>query len=166
MSDATSPASTAPVTSPTGPQPAAGLTSVFAALEDHLRASYPNTFSGAVIEQHGSKFQVIIYRLPDPALDADVHARMAGYDVGFEDSSYSYSSLSGVARRINADKAYWKDRRIAIGSALVAGDGSTVVVDCSTPLPAAQDAFTSRYGADAMRMVLLTAGEPGGGTYF
>jgi hypothetical protein len=122
-------------------------------LEPLLKRSFPAGFSGLAIDN--ARHQVIIYRRPDPALDAAVRAHApARVRVVIRDAKFSLREMDRLANQIMADSGYWRDRGVSIQSAGPKVDGSGVAVGTARG-PADAPALARRYGAGTLTVERL-----------
>ncbi len=136
-------------TSPSYSQPPAGqvsLDSTAQRLAPYLEAHFAGYFASVLVDDpHG---QLVVFRLPDPHLDATVCAMAGRTRVVFVNARYSYLRQHQLLARIGADRGYWRRHGIVVNS-LGATNGvhCAVIVTTNTGSQAQQRAFDARYGA-------------------
>nr|WP_296067578.1 hypothetical protein [uncultured Actinoplanes sp.] len=113
-------------------------------VDREMRSSWAASFAGTELDTRNDR--LIVYRKPDAGLEAAVRTKLDGVDVEFRDAPYSLSELQPVADRVNADRAYWADRKIVVRWAVPRADGTAVnVVVRTDDVAAAGTAFAQRY---------------------
>jgi hypothetical protein len=116
-------------------------------IEPFLAKSFPDSFSG--LELDHSHHVLLIYRRPDPRLDAAVKGRIPQVHVVVRDGKFSLKQMKQLADQIMADKGYWRTRGINIQSVGPISDGSGVLVGTSRGA-ADTDKLARRYGAGVL----------------
>jgi hypothetical protein len=119
------------------------LESAAAVVTPDLERSYPETFAGVTLD-HANRI-MIVYRRPDPALDAHVRAVSSGVHVVFRDARYSLAQMRSVVDRVAGDTAYWRGRGIGITGAVPRPDGSGVEVLVAAGGERERQALAARY---------------------
>ncbi|CCH30440.1 hypothetical protein ABZ816_16820 [Actinosynnema sp. NPDC047251] len=118
------------------------------ALGPLLETGFPQTYAG--LRLVGDR--VVVYRLPDQALDDAARAAAHGARLELSDAKFPLSRLKEVAERIDADAEYWKGRNVRISTWGPAVDGSAVDVTTVDGSDADRAALAERYGADVIRL--------------
>lgn len=115
-------------------------------------------FAGAYAGLEIRNDMIVVYRKPDPTLDAEV--RKAAPDARFEfrDARYTRAEMAEYVKRVMDDRPHWNGRGITIVQAGPAVDGSGVEVGVVAPPPGD---FARQLGAyyPAMSFMLRTSGE-------
>jgi len=94
------------------------------AIEPILRTSFPDSYVGLVLD-HGHR-TLIVYRRPNPALDAVARRHATAVQVVIRDAKYSLRQMQDLAERVMNDAGYWRGRRIVINGAGRTGPASTL----------------------------------------
>ena len=115
-------------------------------LAPYLEAHFAAYFAYVLVDDpHG---QLVVFRLPDPHLDATVCAMAGRTRVVFVNARYSYLRQHQLLARIGADRGYWRKHGIVINSmGSTNGVHCAVIVTTDTGSEAQQRAFDGRYGA-------------------
>lgn len=114
------PASTAPAYN----DPA--LTKAADVVQPLLESRFASSYAG--LEVRDDVPMLVVYRRPDPALDAEVRAAAPDVRVEFRDARYPRVAMAEHVRRVMDDGDHWKGRGAEIVSAGPAVDGSGVRV--------------------------------------
>ena len=135
-------------TSPSVPPQPVGqvsLDSTAQRLAPYLEAHFASYFASVLVDDpHG---QLVVFRLPDPHLDATVCAMAGRTRVVFVNAHYSYLRQHQLLARIGADRGYWRKHGIVINSmGATNGVHCAVIVTTNTGSAAQQRAFDGRYG--------------------
>jgi len=126
-------------------------------VDREMRSSWSTSFAGTELDPRNDR--LIVYRKPDAGLEAAVRTTLDGVDVDFRDAPYSLSELQPVADRVNADRAYWADRRITVKWAGPRADGTGVNVLVRTDdLAAARTALARHYDNKVIVLTPATTG--------
>lgn len=115
-----------------------------------LEAGFPDTYSGLRLDQ--DKGVVVVYRLPDPALDDAARAGARGAKLELVDAKHSLKELREVTDRISADAEHWKSEGIQVSTWGPAVDGSAVNVTTVAGSESDRAALAARYGEDVIRV--------------
>ncbi|MFI9812137.1 hypothetical protein [Saccharothrix variisporea] len=102
------------------------LQSAAQALEPMLKSKFHGTYSG--LEVNGPDGVIVVYRVPDEALDRAVHEAAPDVRVRFKQSVYPLSKMESVVERLDADADYWKSQGVQLTTWGPAPDGSGVNV--------------------------------------
>lgn len=106
-----------------------------------MRDRFPNTFTSATI---GSDGQVLVYRLPDPALDQAVRTAAGTTSVNFRTAVASFAQMRALQDRIHfADAGYWRSQHLSIEGTLTDDGRLDVAVDKPAKV---QKLLDARYG--------------------
>lgn len=116
----------------------------------YAEAAFPNTYTGVALA--ADQRTILVYRIPDPALDSAVRARFPATPLRFVDARYSHQRLQALARRITADIPFWNSHGIRITLVGPAADGSAVTVGTPDPATASSPIY-ARYGRDAITII-------------
>ncbi|MEQ4300093.1 hypothetical protein ABNF97_01655 [Plantactinospora sp. B6F1] len=90
--------------------------------------------------------RLIVYRRPDPGLDAAVAQIDVDVPITVADARFSLRQMEQTADRVMADAAYWRNRGITINGAGPIPDGSGVEVMTANSSSDEQRALAERYG--------------------
>jgi hypothetical protein len=101
------------------------LTAAAAAVQPLLQ-SFADTFAG--LELRPDVPMMVIYRQPDPRLDAEVAKAAPGVRVEFRDAKYTLVEMTAAGGRVVDDREYWKGRGMTVSAVGPAVDGSGVQV--------------------------------------
>ncbi|MFI6096321.1 hypothetical protein ACIA8G_12240 [Lentzea sp. NPDC051213] len=101
------------------------LTAAAAAIQPLLE-SFTGTFAG--LELRHEVPSLVVYRKPDPRLDAEVGKAASGVRVEFRDAKYSLAEMKAAGGRVMDDREYWKGRGLTISAVGPKVDGSGVEV--------------------------------------
>ena len=143
-----SPAAGGPVSAPATPMNDPNLLHAADTVQPVLEKSFADYYAGLALDH--SRHVMIVYRRPDPALDAAVKSRAGGVAVDFRDAKYSLAEMQAVVRRVMADRAYWARHGVSVQTAAPMVDGSSVRVGTTQGAPAEAALFGKRYGAGAV----------------
>ncbi|MEW2477199.1 MULTISPECIES: hypothetical protein [Micromonospora] len=119
------------------------LVSAAQVVEAELRQSFEDTFAGLQLDHAANR--LIVYRRPDPRLDARVRELAASVTVDLRDAAYSLAAMRRTVDRVVADSGYWAERGITITGAAPRADGSGVSVYTRTGDEAERTALSERY---------------------
>ncbi|MFC6023074.1 hypothetical protein ACFP2T_43850 [Plantactinospora solaniradicis] len=112
-------------------------------VEAELRQAFPDTFSGLRLDNDENR--LIVYRRPDPRLDARVRELAPSVTVDLRDAAHSLAAMLRTVDRVVADGAYWAERGITITGAAPRADGSGVSVYTRTGDDKERAALSGRY---------------------
>lgn len=110
----------------TGPTEDSALTSAATEVQPLLQSSFADTFAG--LELRHDVPVMVIYRKPDPRLDAEVTRAAPGVRVEFRDAKYTLVEMQAAGGRVLDDHEYWKGRGMTVSGVGPAVDGSGVEV--------------------------------------
>ena len=117
-------------------------------LERHFGASYASVL---VDDPHD---QLVVYRLPNPQLDAAARALAGRTRLAFVVARYSFLRQNQVLARIAHDLAYWRGHGVVINSrGTTNGVHCAVIVTTNTGSAQQQRAFDARYGQGVVKVV-------------
>lgn len=102
------------------------LTTAAAAVQPLLPSSFAGTFAG--LELRHDVPMMVIYRKPDPRLDAEVAKAAPGVRTEFRDAKYTLVEMKAAGGRVMDDREYWKGRGMTVSAVGPAVDGSGVEV--------------------------------------
>lgn len=102
------------------------LTAAAAAVQPLLQSSFAGTFAG--LELRHDVPMMVIYRKPDPRLDAEVAKAAPGVQVEFRDAKYTLVEMTAAGGRVMDDREYWIGRSLTLSAVGPAVDGSGVQV--------------------------------------
>ncbi len=132
------PVETMPTTTVNGPavttpmnDPA--LTKAADVVQPLLEKKFASTYAG--LEMRHDVPMMVVYRKPDPVLDAEVRKAAPDVRIEFRDARYTLVEMAEYVRRVMDDYEYWKGRGIRIAQAGPAVDGSGVQVGVVAPPP-------------------------------
>jgi hypothetical protein len=91
-----------------------------------LQSSFAGTFAG--LELRHDVPMMVIYRKPDPRLDAEVAKAAPGVRMEFRDAKYTLVEMQAAGGRVMDDREYWKGRSLTVSAVGPAVDGSGVQV--------------------------------------
>ncbi|MBC3841610.1 hypothetical protein GXW82_19100 [Streptacidiphilus sp. 4-A2] len=98
--------------------------------------------------------QLVIYRLPNPKLDAAACALAGRTRLAFVTAHYSVQRQQQVLARIGRDLGYWRSHGIVINSrGTTNGVLCAVIVTTDAAGLQQQRAFDARYGAGVVKVV-------------
>lgn len=117
-----------------------------------LKAKYANWYSGIALQQpmgpdDKTPYALLIYRIPNPALDAAAQAAAPTTKLIFVDVKYSFAQCDAVATKVKDDIKYWQSRGLTINT--WGCQRGLVYIGVTRP-DQWQAALTARYGADAI----------------
>lgn len=115
------------------------------AVQPMLEQSFADTFAGLEIRHDVP--MLIVYRKPDPPLDAEVSRAAPGVRVEFREAQYSLAEMTAAGDRLMDDRDYWKSRGTTVVSVGPAVDGSGVRVTTSHAAEGFVDALENHYPA-------------------
>jgi hypothetical protein len=126
-----------------GSDEAARLSAAANTVQMPLRSLWSESYAGLEINDD----QLVVYRKPDPALDAFVRERVKDVEVDFRDAPHSLDELELLTERVRVDWHYWSTRECAIKMITPRADGTGItVVVAAGDLAAAREEFRQRYG--------------------
>jgi hypothetical protein len=123
-----------------------------------LESSFAGFFAGIEVEHE--EHVMIIYRRPNPQLDAQVAEQVGNVQVVVRDARYSLIEMTTAIDRLLADERYWRDRGMAINGVSPAVDGSGVTVLTAGDPEELTDGLTTRYSDMAFVVRQQTVGFP------
>jgi hypothetical protein len=91
-----------------------------------LERKFADTYAG--LEMRNDVPMMVVYRKPDPSLDAEVRKIAPGVRIEFRDARYTRIEMGEYVKRVVNDTEYWRGRGISIVSAGPEVDGSGVEV--------------------------------------
>jgi hypothetical protein len=109
------------------------LTAAAEVVQPLLERKFANTYAG--LEMRNDVPMMVVYRKPDPKLDAEVREVAPGVRIEFRDARYTRIEMGEYVKRVVNDTEYWRGRGISIVSAGPAVDGSGVEVGVVAPPP-------------------------------
>ena len=112
-------------------------------LQGSLEESFPDTFAGLIGDEQQQN--LVVYRLPDPDLDAFVRDALGQTPVEFRDAAYSLRQMNEVVKQLGEDTAHWKDQGVELNACGPQPDGSGVQVFVTKNSPETERAFQQRY---------------------
>ncbi|GAA3623590.1 hypothetical protein GCM10022267_07140 [Lentzea roselyniae] len=116
------PATIAPGTTPDLDVPA--LTKAADVVQPLLESGFASTYAG--LEVRSGVPMLVVYRKPDPRLDAEVREAAPDVRIEFRDARYARVAMAEHVRRVMDDTEHWKGRGAQIVSAGPEVDGSGV----------------------------------------
>jgi hypothetical protein len=102
------------------------LTKAAGVLQPLLEKEFASTYAG--LEMRDEVPMVVVYRKPDPRLDAEVRAAAPDVRIEFRDARYTRAEMADHVTRVMDDGAHWEERGARIVSAGPEVDGSGVRV--------------------------------------
>ena len=129
-----------------------GLDATAQRLAPYLQRRFGAEFAAVLVDDpHG---QLVVYRLPDPRLDAAARALAGRTRLAFVAARYSFLQQDLVLARITRDLPYWRGRGIVVNSrGTTNGVHCAVIVTTGTGSAQQQRAFDARYGAGVVKVV-------------
>src|SRR2546421_12631351 len=123
---------------PTGPPPSPALNdpildAASMKITPIMERSYPETFAGIRLDLQ--RHVMIVYRRPDPSLDATVRSTIPGVHMEFRDARFSLAEMKRAVDRVMTDVRYWADQGIHVHGAGPTADGSGILVSTSADDP-------------------------------
>lgn len=131
------------------------LTVAAAGVQPLLQSSFASSFAG--LELRHDVPMMVVYRKPDPRLDAEVATAAPGVRTEFRDAKYTLVEMKAAGVRVMDDREYWKGRGMTVSAVRPAIDGSgvevTTVNDAGEFVGAVHErypdmSFTMRKGGD------------------
>lgn len=107
------------------------LSSAAGAVQPLLEMRFKSSYAG--LEIRNDVPMMVIYRKPDPELDAEVRKAAPDVRIEFRDARYTRTEMAEHVRRVMDDTEYWKGRGLEIVSAGPDVDGSGVRVGTANP---------------------------------
>lgn len=95
-----------------------------------LESAFASTYAG--LEMRHEVPMMVVYRKPDPRLDAEVREAAPNVRVEFRDARYTQTEMAAHVTRVMDDIGFWKGRGAALVSAGPKVDGSGVKVGVTT----------------------------------
>jgi hypothetical protein len=146
--------SSGPASSTGGQHPPAGqdqLDPLVQRLAPYLQRHFSATYASVLVDSPNN--QLVIFRLPDPRLDAAARAMAGRVHLSFVNARYSYARQHELINRILADEGYWRRHGVSITSVGTSnGVRCAVLVEISGTAAPAQRAFDARYGVGVTRL--------------
>ncbi|MFI9811957.1 hypothetical protein [Saccharothrix variisporea] len=102
------------------------LDAAAAAVQPLLHSSFAGTFAG--LELRHDVPMMVVYRKPDPRLDAEVAKAAPGVRTEFRDARYTLVEMKAAGERVMDDREYWKGRGMTVSAVGPAVDGTGVEV--------------------------------------
>lgn len=119
------------------------LASAAAAVQEDAEQRFADTFAGVTLDH--SNRTMIVYRRPDPALEARVRSLAGDVRVTFRDARYSLAQLRAVVDRVAADTDYWRQNGVEVTSVAPRPDGSGVEVGVASGGERERQMLAGRY---------------------
>jgi hypothetical protein len=119
-------------------------------VETALKAKYANWYSGLAVQEplgpdDKTPYALLIYRIPNPALDAAAQAAAPDTKIIFFDAKYSFVQCDALDTEVTNDHKYWAGQGLTINSWGCKNGLVTIGVTVPDKWKAA---LTARYGAD------------------
>ena len=125
-------------------------------LAPYLERHFAGSYTMVVIDSPHNR--LVVYRVPDPALDTAAHSVAGRTRLFFVDSHYAYGRQHELLDRIGADLGYWRRQGIRVTSWTASnGVRCAVLVTTVRGTGADQRAFNARYGTG---VVAISRGGP------
>jgi hypothetical protein len=149
---------------PLGTAPAGGALSPLAArLAPYLEHHFGDSYTGVLVDS--AEGRLIVYRRPDPALDAAARGIAGSAALSFVDARFSLAQQHRLVSRIQADRGWWQRHGVNIlGVSTSNGVHCAALVDIAEHPSTAQRAFDAHYGAGAARLSRRAPVQPVGST--
>lgn len=109
---------------------------------------FADSFAGIVNEHQAHR--LVIYRLPDPGLDAAVREANPGATVVLRPAKYSLREMKRIRDRVMNDAAYWQKRGIEIRSGAPSPTGAGAVIGTAEGTSAERAMLVEHYGTGAI----------------
>ncbi|WP_042409815.1 hypothetical protein [Streptacidiphilus carbonis] len=126
-------------------------------LAPFLERHFADSYTTVVVD--GPHNRLIVYRVPNPALDTAARSVAGHTRLSFIDSHYAYNRQHELLERIGADRGYWRRQGIKVTS-WTASDGVRCAVWVTTvhSTGADQRAFDARYGTGLVEVTRVGPG--------
>lgn len=122
--DNADPPSAAPLTTQFNDQ---GLSSAANIVVPRLESAFAGSYAG--LRVHEDVPMLVVYRKPDPRLDAEIRAAVPNVRIEFRDARYTQVEMKEYVKRVMDDDAeHWKSRGVQVVMAGPQVDGSGVSV--------------------------------------
>ena len=129
-----------------------GLDATAQRLTPYLERHFGTAYASVLVDDPHN--QLVVYRLPDPKLDAAALALAGRTRLAFVTARFSFLRQLQVLARIAHDLGYWRSHGIVINSrGTTNGVHCAVIVTTSTGGTQQQRAFDARYGAGVVKVV-------------
>ncbi|NUT53701.1 MAG: hypothetical protein HOV94_41390 [Saccharothrix sp.] len=132
------PVDTTPINDP-------ALSNAAHAVRPLLEVRFKNSYAG--LEIRNDVPMMVIYRKPDPELDAEVRKAAPDVRIEFRDARYTQTEMAEHVKRVMDDTGYWKGRGVEIVLAGPDVDGSGVRVGTVNPPDDLAQQLAERYPA-------------------
>ncbi|QMU76435.1 hypothetical protein GXW83_12475 [Streptacidiphilus sp. PB12-B1b] len=134
------------------PVAGAGLDATAQRLAPYLQRNFGTAYASILVDDpHG---QLVVFRLPDPRLDAAARRLAGPTRLAFVTARYSYARQHQLLARITQDLGYWRGHGVVVNSrGTTNGVHCAVIVTTDTGSAAQQRAFDARYGAGVVKVV-------------
>jgi len=117
-----------------------------------LARDFSASYAGIELDERNGK--VVVYRVPDRALDDAIQARSESVYIVLKDAKFPLTRVREVTNQITADIDYWRQRGINIAVVGPRADGSGVEVSTTSGSENDQETtLSTRYGADIVHVV-------------
>lgn len=151
---------------PTGPPPSSsggpgagsgygqggGLDATAQRLAPYLERHFGTTYASVLVDDPHN--QLVVYRLPNPRLDAAARALAGRTRLAFVAARYSFLRQNQVLARIAHDLGYWRGHGVVINSrGTTNGVHCAVIVTTNAGSAQQQQAFDARYGKGVVKVV-------------
>lgn len=130
---------------PATPMNDPALSRAAGAVQPMLELRFKSTYAG--LEIRNDVPMMVIYRKPDPELDAEVRRAAPDVRIEFRDARYTRTEMAEHVQRVMDDTEYWKGRGVEIVSAGPDVDGSGVRVGSTNALGDFAQQLEERYPA-------------------
>jgi len=96
------------------------------AVEPELRENFAEVFAGILID--GETNTLVVYRIPDAALEERARELAGAVDIDFRDAIYSLAQMQTVVEQVTADSTFLREEGIAVNGGSPSADGTGVIV--------------------------------------
>lgn len=113
------------------------------AIEPELRENFADVFSGLTLD-HDNR-TLVVYRIPDAAIDAQIRELAEGVAIEFRDAAYSLNQMQEAVDQVAEDMEYWRNQGVDITAIAPEVDGSGIVVYVAEAGQGTADQLRQRY---------------------
>lgn len=113
------------------------------AIEPELRENFADVFSGLTVD-HDNR-TLVVYRIPDAAIEAQIRELAEGVAIEFRDAAYSLNEMQSAVEQVAEDSEYWRGQGVDITAIAPEVDGSGIVVHVVEASSDIADQLRQRY---------------------
>ena len=113
------------------------------AIEPELREHYADVVAGLTLDHDNQT--LVVYRIPDAAIEAQIRELAEGVAIEFRDAAYSLNQMQEAVDQVAGDTEYWRNQGVDITGIAPEADGSGIVVYVAEPSQDMVDQLRQHY---------------------